>query len=612
MEDRELWAELGQQLRVDAVRASAKAGSGHPTSSMSAADLAAVLLAAHFRYDYDRPKSPANDRLVFSKGHASPLVYGLFRAAGVLSEEEFGTYRQFGSRLEGHPTPALPWVDVATGSLGQGLPIGVGMALAGKRLDKLPFRTWVICGDSEMAEGSMWEAAEHAAFYELDNLTAIVDVNRLGQRGETMHGWDLSSYSDRFRAFGWNAVEIDGHDVEAIHAAYEEAERTTGKPTVVVAKTVKGKGYSKLEDKGGWHGKASSAEDAEEAIAELGGIRNHVVDVPKPEHGAPHRCEPAGAEWPSYELGSKVATRKAYGDALTALGGERGDVVALDGEVSNSTYAEIFRDAHPERFFEMYIAEQQMVAAAVGMQVLGWKPFVSTFAAFMSRAYDFVRMAAISRATLKLCGSHAGVSIGEDGPSQMALEDLAEFRAINGSTVLYPCDGNQTAKLVRAMADVDGISFLRTTRADTEVLYGPDEEFPVGGSKTVREGEDVAIVAAGITLHEALAAAETLAADGIEARVIDLYSVKPVDTETLRSLSMPIVTVEDHWPEGGLGDAVLGALADADERPRVVKLAVTDLPHSGKPAELLAAAGIDAAAIEQAVRRLVKEAAAVS
>ena len=612
MDGRELWAELGQQLRVDAVRASAKAGSGHPTSSMSAADLAAVLLAAHFRYDYDQPKSPANDRLVFSKGHASPLVYGLFRAAGVLSEEEFGTYRQFGSRLEGHPTPVLPWVDVATGSLGQGLPIGVGLALAGKRLDRLPFRTWVICGDSEMAEGSMWEAAEHAAFYELDNLTAIIDVNRLGQRGETMHGWDLSSYSDRFRAFGWNAIEIDGHDVDAIHAAYEEAERTAGKPTVVVAKTLKGKGYSKLEDKGGWHGKASSPEDAEEAIAELGGIRSITVDVPKPEHGEPHRFEPGGAEWPRYEVGSKVATRKAYGDALAALGGERGDVVALDGEVSNSTYAEIFRDAHPERFFEMYIAEQQLVAAAVGMQVLGWKPFVSTFAAFMSRAYDFTRMAAISRATLKLCGSHAGVSIGEDGPSQMALEDLAEFRAIHGSTVLYPCDGNQTAKLVRAMADLDGISFLRTTRADTEVLYGPDEEFPVGGSKTVREGEDVAIVAAGITLHEALAAAETLAADGIEARVIDLYSVKPVDERTLRSLTMPIVTVEDHWPEGGLGDAVLGAIAAADERPRVVKLAVGDLPHSGKPAELLAAAGIDAAAIEQAARQLVKETAAIS
>jgi len=608
MDEHELWHELGQQLRADAVRASAKAGSGHPTSSMSAADLAAVLLAAHFRYDFDRPKSPANDRLVFSKGHASPLVYGLFRAAGVLSEEEFGTYRQHGSRLEGHPTPVLPWVDVATGSLGQGLPIGVGMALAGKRLDRLPFRTWVICGDSEMAEGSMWEAAEHAAFYELDNLTAIVDVNRLGQRGETMHGWDLASYSGRFRAFGWHAIEIDGHDVEQIHAAYEEAERTSGKPTVVVAKTLKGKGYSKIEDKDGWHGKASSAEDAEEALRELGGIRNHVVDVPKPDHGAPHRFDPAPTAWPSYEPGSEVATRKAYGDALAALGGERGDVVVLDGEVSNSTYSEIFRDAHPERFFEMYIAEQQLVAAAVGMQVLGWKPFASTFAAFLSRAYDFVRMAAISRATLKLCGSHAGVSIGEDGPSQMALEDLAEFRAINGSTVLYPCDGNQTAKLVRAMADLEGISYLRTTRANTPVVYGPDEDFPVGGSKTLRDGGDVAIVAAGITLHEALKAAETLAADGIEARVIDLYSVKPVDEATLRSLAMPIVTVEDHWPEGGLGDAVLGALADADDRQRVVKLAVSGMPRSGKPAELLAEAGIDAEHIAGAARRLVRHA----
>jgi transketolase len=606
MDGPELWRELGQQLRADAVRASAKAGSGHPTSSMSAADLAAVLLAAHFRYDFDDPKSPANDRLIFSKGHASPLVYGLFRAAGVLGEEEFGTYRQFGSRLEGHPTPSLPWVDVATGSLGQGLPIGVGMALAGKRLDRLPFRVWVICGDSEMAEGSMWEAAEHAAFYELDNLTAIVDVNRLGQRGETMHGWDLSSYSDRFRAFGWHAVEVDGHDVEAIDAAYREAESTSGKPTVVVARTLKGKGYSKIEDKDGWHGKASSAEDAEEALAELGGIRSLTVDVPKPEHGEPHRFEVSGAEWPSYEAGSEVATRKAYGDALAALGSERGDVVALDGEVSNSTYSEIFRDAHPERFFEMYIAEQQLVAAAVGMQVLGWKPFASTFAAFHARSYDFVRMAAISRANLKLCGSHAGVSIGEDGPSQMALEDLAEFRAINGSTVLYPCDGNQTVALVRAMAGLDGISFLRTTRGNTPVLYGPDEQFPVGGSKTLREGDDVAIVAAGITVHEALAAAEALAADGIEARVIDLYSVKPVDEATLRSISSPIVTVEDHRPEGGLGEAVLSALAGADDRPRVTQLAVRELPRSGKPAELLAAAGIDAAAIEAAARELVR------
>src|SRR5215203_6381698 len=473
----ELWRELGQQLRVDAVRASAEAGSGHPTSSMSAADLAAVLLADHFRYDLDNPKSPANDRLIFSKGHASPLVYGLFRAAGAISEEEFLTYRELGSRLQGHPTPSLPWVDVATGSLGQGLPIGLGMALAGKRLDRLPFRVWVICGDSEMAEGSMWEAAEHAAFYELDNLTAIVDVNRLGQRGETMHGWDLSSYSDRLRAFGWDAIEIDGHDVEQIDAAYREAESTSGKPTAIVAKTIKGKGYSKVEDQGGWHGKAVK----EEALQELGGVRNIRVDLPKPDAGERHRFEPAAQEWPRYEVGSTVETRKAYGEALAALGGERGDVVALDGEVSNSTYAEIFRDAHPERYFEMYIAEQQLVAAAVGMQVLGWKPFASTFAAFMSRAYDFVRMAAISRANLRLCGSHAGVSIGEDGPSQMGLEDLAEFRAIQGSTVLYPCDGNQTAALVQEMADVDGISYLRTTRADTPVIYEPGGDFPVGG-----------------------------------------------------------------------------------------------------------------------------------
>jgi transketolase len=608
MADYDLLRELGQQLRVDAVRASAKAGSGHPTSSMSAADLAAVLLAEHFRYDYDSPKDPANDRLIFSKGHASPLVYGLFRAAGALSEEEFGTYRQFGSRLEGHPTPALPWVDVATGSLGQGLPIGVGVAIAGKRLDRLPFRVWVICGDSEMAEGSMWEAIEHAAFYELDNLTAIIDVNRLGQRGETMHGWDLSSYSDRLRAFGWHAIEIDGHDVEQIDAAYREAESTTGKPTAIVAKTIKGKGYSKVEDQGGWHGKAV----AEEAIEELGGVRNIIVDVPKPEGGSRHTFEPKPIEWPRYDADSKVATRKAYGEALAALGGERGDVVALDGEVSNSTYSEIFRDAHPERFFEMYIAEQQLVAAAVGMQILGWKPFASTFAAFMTRAYDFVRMAAISRATIKLCGSHAGVSIGEDGPSQMALEDLAAFRAVHGSTVLYPADGNQTVQLVRAMADINGISFLRTTRADTPVLYDADEEFPIGGSKIVHSTaeDDITIVAAGITLHESLKAAELLAGDGIDARVIDLYSVKPIDGETLQRAAeetQGIVTVEDHWAEGGLGDAVLDALAELESRPPVIKLAVREMPHSGKPAELLAAAGIDAEHIADAARRLVRE-----
>src|SRR5687768_10173482 len=391
MDERELWRELGQQLRVDAVRASAKAKSGHPTSSMSAADLAAVLLDGHLRYDFDSPRDPRNDRLVFSKGHASPLVYGLFRAAGVISEEEFMTYRQFGSRLQGHPTPVLPWVDVATGSLGQGLPIGVGMALGGKRLDRLPFRVWVICGDSEMAEGSMWEAIEHAAFYELDNLTAILDVNRLGQRGETMHGWGLDSYTRRLEAFGWHAIAIDDHDVEQIDAAYAEADRTTGKPTAIVAKTIKGKGYSAVEDKGGWHGKAISKDEAEAAVREMGGRRDIVVDVPKPDAAEPHRFEPERTERPRYELGKEVATRKAYGDALAWVGAEDPKVVALDGEVSNSTYAEIFGLAHPERFLEMYIAEQQMVAAAVGLQVLGWKPFASTFAAFMTRAYDFVR-----------------------------------------------------------------------------------------------------------------------------------------------------------------------------------------------------------------------------
>jgi transketolase len=610
MHDVELWRELGQQLRADAIRASARAGSGHPTSSMSAADLAAVLLAEHLRYDFADPRNPANDRLVFSKGHASPLVYGLFRAAGVIDEDEFLSYRELGSRLEGHPTPALPWVDVATGSLGQGLPIGVGMALAGKRLNRLPFRVWVICGDSEMAEGSIWEAIEHGAYYELDNLTAVIDVNRLGQRGETMHGWNLSSYSERLRAFGWHAIEIDGHDVEQIDAAYREAAATTGHPTAIVARTLKGKGYSGVEDKPGWHGKAIA--DLEEALAELGGVRHLRVEVAAPEAGEPHRFDAPGGEWPTYELGSEVATRKAWGEALAALGDDHADVVALDGEVDNSTYSEIFGDAHPERYFQMYIAEQQMVAAAVGMQVLGWKPFAATFAAFLSRAYDFVRMAAVSRATIGLCGSHAGVSIGEDGPSQMGLEDLAALRAITGSTVLYPCDGNQTAQLVRAMADLEGISYLRTTRSATPVLYGPGEEFPVGGSRTLRDGDDVTIVAAGITVHEALAAAEMLEEEGVSARVIDCYSVKPIDAATLRGVATPIVTVEDHRPEGGLGEAVLAALADLEERPRVELLAVRELPSSGKPAELLAAAGIDAEAIADAARKLVGERAQAS
>jgi transketolase len=615
MTDVALWRELAQQLRVDSIRASAVAKSGHPTSSMSAAELMAVLIAKHLRYDFDRPEEAGNDHLIFSKGHASPLLYSVYKACGALSDDELLTFRSIGSRLEGHPTPLLPWVDVATGSLGQGLPIGVGVALAA-RLEQSPARVWVLCGDSEMAEGSMWEAFEHAAFYELDNLIAILDVNRLGQRGETMHGWDLSSYRRRAEAFGWAAIEVDGHDVEAVDRAYEEALSTRGRPTLIVARTIKGKGVKAVENKEGWHGKP--LDDPEAAIAELGGERSIVVDVHKPESFQPQRFEPAPLDLPSYRVGDQVATRKAYGDALVALGKADGAIVGLDGEVSNSTFADEFAKEFPERYFEMYIAEQQLLAAAVGLQVRGWKPFASTFAAFLTRAYDFVRMAAISRANIKLCGSHAGVSIGEDGPSQMALEDIAALRAVHGSTVLYPCDGNQTAKLVAAMVDLEGISFLRTTRGATPVLYDVDEEFAIGGSKVVRSSDedDVTIVGAGITLHEALKAADALAEEGVNARVIDLYSVKPIDTATLHAAAMAtegrIVTVEDHWPEGGIGEAVLAAFAHADERPRVSIVAVRDLPSSGKPMELLAAAGIDAEHIVQAVRELVSSSSARS
>jgi transketolase len=609
MTDVERRRELAQQFRVDSIRMSAAAGSGHPTSAMSAAELMAVLLDGYLRYDFAEPKSPRNDRLIFSKGHASTLLYAIYRAAGAVSDEELLSYRKLGSMLQGHPTPVLPWVDVATGSLGQGLPIGVGMALAGKYLDRLPNRVWVLCGDSEMAEGSMWEAFEHSAHYGLDNLTAILDVNRLGQRGETMVGWNVDVYLERARAFGWHAVAVDGHDVADVDRAYAEAVATTGRPTLVVARTVKGHGVAAVEDRNGWHGKP--LDDPEAAIAELGGLRDIQIDVAKPEPGDPHRFAEAKLELPRYEVGSEVATRKAYGEALAALGSARGDVVALDGEVSNSTFAELFAHAHPERYFEMFIAEQQMAAAAVGLQAVGWRPFASTFAAFLTRAYDFVRMAAVSRAQLALCGSHAGVSIGEDGPSQMGLEDIATFRAVHGSTVLHPCDANQTARLVAAMADAEGISYLRTLRPATPVLYGPDEEFEIGGSRVLRSSDDdeVALVGAGITVHEALRAADLLAEDGIAARVIDLYSIKPLDAETLATAGEAthgrLVTVEDHWPEGGLGDAVLAALADSDEPPRVVKLAVQVMPGSGKPNELLAEAGIDAEHIAEAARRLV-------
>jgi transketolase len=577
---------------------------------MSAAELMAVLLDGHLRLDFDDPANPARDHLVFSKGHASPLLYACFKAAGAISDEELLSFRKLGSPLEGHPTPVLPWVDVATGSLGQGLPVAAGLALAAKRFDRSPSRVWCLCGDSEMAEGSIWEAFDHASHWELDNLVAIVDVNRLGQTGETMHGWDLGLYADRARAFGWEAIEVDGHDVDAIEDAYTRAERVSGRPTVVLARTKKGAGVKAVEDQPGKHGKP--IEDADAAIAELGGERDLTVETSKPERlkgsdplsGGDSR----GLTPPRYEVGDEVATRKAYGEALKALGDARGDVVALDGEVSNSTYSEIFRDAHPDRYVELYIAEQQLIATAVALQRRGWKPFCSTFAAFLTRAYDFVRMAAVSRAELKLCGSHAGVSIGEDGPSQMGLEDLAAFRAVHSSTVLYPSDANQTARLLALMADLDGIAYLRTHRGALPVIYGPDDRFEIGGSRVVRDGDDVTLVGAGVTLHEALAAAEELARDGVEARVIDLYSVKPLDTETLARAATEtgaIVTAEDHWPEGGLGEAVLGALAEAGESCPVRKLGVEIMPGSGTPDELLREAGIDAGAIAAAARELV-------
>jgi transketolase len=603
--------QLAQRLRIDSIRAAASANSGHPTSSMSAADLMAVLMARHLHYDYDAPENPNNDHLIFSKGHASPLVYAMFLAAGAITDEELLTFRKLGSRLQGHPTPDLPWVDVATGSLGQGMPIATGVAIAARDLDHLDYRVWTLCGDSEMAEGSIWEAVEHAGKQGLSNLTVVVDVNRLGQRGETMHGWDLAAYSRRAEASGWKAIEIDGHDIEAIDAAYNEAISTTERPTMIVARTIKGQGASETANVEGKHGQP--LKDPDKAIEELGNVPPIHVDVAKPESTQkPHvfASDPS-VPLPTYEVGGDaVPTRKAFGEGLAAVMRRRGDVVALDGEVGNSTHLEEVIAHSADRYFEVYIAEQMMLAGAVGFQVRGWTPFVSTFAAFLSRAYDFVRMGVISQAKVCVNGSHAGVSIGEDGPSQMALEDLAEFRALGGSVVLYPSDPNQTAKLVELMADHDGISYIRTSRSAVPTIYGPDEEFRIGGARVVRESEDdqVALIGAGVTLHEAIKAADRLAEEGVNARVVDLYSIKPVDAETLAAVSQAtggrLVTVEDHWAEGGLGDAVQDVFADADERPRIVKLAVRTIVGSGTGAELLHETGIDADAIVSAAKRL--------
>jgi len=606
------WTHLAQQLRVDSIRSTTAAGSGHPTSSMSAADLMSVLMLSYLHYDFDNPQNPNNDHLIFSKGHASPLLYSMFKAAGAITDEEFMTLRKFGSRLEGHPAPVLPWVDVATGALGQGLPIGVGVALAGKYLDKLPYHIWVLLGDSEMAEGSIWEAFDHASYYKLDNLVGILDCNRLGQRGETELGWNTAAYEARAKAFGWNAFIIDGHNYEEINRVLSQASQPNGFPTLIIAKTIKGKGFSEVENKNGWHGKALSKEQEERAIQEIHPARSKTFPVQKPANAQPAQ-EPAkkAVELPRYDGKEAVATRKAYGDALKALGAANPDVVGLDGEVSNSTYAEEFAKAYPDRYFEMFIAEQQMVAASVGMSVRHKIPFASTFAAFFTRAYDFIRMAAISRANIRLCGSHAGVSIGEDGPSQMGLEDLAMMRAVFGSTIVYPCDPNQTAQLVAQMADHDGIIYMRTTREKTPVLYSPDEQFNIGGSRVVRQSDKdrLTVVAAGITVHEALKAADQLQSQRVAVRVIDAYSVKPMDEETLLAAAQEVgnkfIVVEDHWPEGGLGEAVMEVFSHRDgPMPQIVKLAVQSMPGSGTPDELMEAAGISAHNIAEAVNAL--------
>lgn len=597
-------------LRRHSLRATAAAGSGHPTSCLSAADIMAAVFFADLRFDPHAPAHPANDRFVLSKGHAAPLLYAALAEAGALSMEDLPSLRQFSSDLEGHPTPRLPWVGAATGSLGQGLSVGVGMALAGKRLDRLDYRVSVLLGDGEVAEGGVWEAAATASHYALDNLTAIIDVNGMGQSGPTMYAFDVETYCRRFSAFGWHAVAVDGHDLAALVAACKEARATTGQPTVLVARTLKGKGISFLEDKPGWHGKPVKGDDLDKALAELPNGRGATA----PAGGRPPAYEvtptaPRGeVAAPAYTLGEKVATRVAYGTALAKLGAVDDRIVALDGDTKNSTFAETFLQAHPERYFESYIAEQNMVGAAVGLAACGKIPFASTFAAFLTRAFDHIRMAAISGVAVKYAGSHCGVSIGEDGPSQMGLEDLAMMRAIPDSVVLYPSDAVSSERLVSVMADLPGTTYLRTTRPATPVLYPNDESFPVGGSKLLRSSRNdaVTVVAAGVTVHEALAACETLAAAGLAVRLIDAYSVKPLDAEAIlaaaRATRNTVLVVEDHYFDGGLGDAVLNAVAVHDVE--VHKLAVTGVPRSGTPDELLDACGLSARHIVAKVEEL--------
>lgn len=606
--DYEHLAKMARLARHYALTMTTKAGSGHPTSAMSATDLmVGLFFGGIFRYDLDDPDHPNNDRIIFSKGHATPLFYSLWLLADRLTEDELMTYREFGSVLEGHPTPRFRYCDAATGSLGQGLSIGVGMALNAMYLDRLPYRTYVLLGDSEMAEGSQWEALALAAHYHLDNLVGVLDVNRLGQRGETMYGHDLTAYEERITAFGWHTITIDGHSLPEIVEAYVAAAAVKGRPTMIIARTVKGKGVSFLEDQNGWHGVPVKPDRLEEALAALGPVDKSVRgSVLTPADLRPEEEAPEPMEAITYDE-EKVPTRAAYGNALRRVFRGHPRVCVIDGEVSNSTYAERFKEAHPNHFFEMFIAEQNMAGVALGLARRGKIPFASSFSAFLSRAHDQFRMSQYSDANIKICGSHAGVAIGQDGPSQMGLEDLAMFRSILGCAVLYPCDAISTEKLVEAAAEHEGMVYLRTTRSATPIIYAPEDEFTIGGCQVLRSSDaDVAtVVGAGITVHEALKAADTLAEEGIAVRVIDAYSIAPLDVEMLRTAGCEtgaVITVEDHYPAGGLGEAVAAALA-GDGVP-VQILAVRKRPMSGPPAELLAYEEIDAAAIAGAVRTL--------
>jgi transketolase len=605
--DTELLKGIANQLRIHSIEATTAAGSGHPTSCCSAADLVAVLFFGQMRYDAKNPHFYNNDRFILSKGHAAPLLYAAWAENGFVPIPELLKLRQFTSELEGHPTPRLAFADVATGSLGQGLGVGVGMARAA-RFDKLDYNTYVLLGDGEIAEGAVWEAASLAGYYKLNNLIAIVDANRLGQSEATAFGHDIGVYRDRFEAFGWRVEDIDGHDIEEIVEVLQGV-GLDDKPLAIIAKTYKGAGVSFFQDKDGWHGKPLNKEEAAKAIAELqpSAKSGLGVAIPAPTSlPVPANAVPASYPPINYNLGDKIATREAYGAALVRIGEVDLRVVALDGDTKNSTFADKFFKKFPERSTECFIAEQNMVSVATGLGTRGKVPFASTFAAFFTRAYDQIRVAGISQSNLKLVGSHVGVSIGEDGPSQMALEDLAMMRAIVGSTVLYPADAVATEKLLEEMALGKGVYFLRTSRPKTPVIYGNDEKFPIGGAKVLREGDKVTIVSAGVTLFEALKAADTLKAEGIKVTVIDAYSIKPLGKDVIlaaaKKTGNTVITVEDHYSEGGLGDAVAGELSV--EGIKVHKLAVVGIPRSGKAEELLAHFGIDAAAIVKKVKSL--------